>query len=146
MKFSVKFNQKLNDWGQWMMKLNQYLQLQQKEIYSQHLEGITSDCLCMVVYKMRPILSLYILRSRFCWWRSNHGAIWGWGRFGDIGMVWYLWCRLQTFHLKSGWLMWFSTNGPLDDWVHAVVGWASSPCLSACGGRTDAYVDCPPSD
>ena len=73
-----------------------------------------------------------------------------WSHMG-IRLVWRHWngltSTLQTVHQKSDWPMWspsYSTNGPPHDWVHAVVGQASSPCLSACGGRTDAHVDCPP--
>ena len=78
------------------------------------------------------------------WWlQSNMG----------LRLVWQHWngltFTLQMIHSKSDWPMWspsYSTNGPPYDWVHAVVGRASSPCLSACGGRTDAHVDCPPSN
>ena len=65
----------------------------------------------------------------------------------EFGLAALEWLNIQTFQLdRRVWPMWLSTNGPPHDWVPEVVGRASSPCLSACGGRTDAHVDCPPSD
>ena len=149
----MKLIQKCDDWGRRIKKLYQCLQLGLKEIYSQHLAGIMSDflyygCVCgkgsSLMHNLcnKPINYCIYFALNFV---DEAAIMEPYGN--EVGLAALEWLNIQMFQLdKCVWPMWFSTNGPPHDWLRAVVGWASSPCLSACGGRTDAHVDCPPSD
>ena len=65
------------------------------------------------------------------------------GQYGNVlslaAFEWFKVSDLSAMLLSS-----FSTDGPPCDWVHVVVGRASSLWLVSYGGRTKAHVDCTP--
>ena len=65
---------------------------------------IVKSCIIYVVSML-----LFICMCRF-FRHNDHGAIWEWGRFGGVRMVWCLGSGVQAFHLyKSGSLMWLAS-------------------------------------